>query len=59
MGTEIYIIKKMKNLWRKETIYDVAIVGAGPAGASLAYFLSDLNIDTVLIDILKNNLEKK
>jgi flavin-dependent dehydrogenase len=31
----------MKNLWRKDTIYDVAIIGAGPAGASLAYFLSD------------------
>lgn len=38
----------------KDTIYDVAIVGAGPAGASLAYFLSDLDIKTVLIEKKKN-----
>jgi len=40
----------MKNLVVKETIYDAAVIGAGPAGASLAYFLSDLNIKTVLIE---------
>ncbi|MHB1275456.1 MAG: FAD-dependent monooxygenase [Candidatus Humimicrobiaceae bacterium] len=38
----------------KDTIYDVAIVGAGPAGASLAYFLSNLNIKAVLIEKKKH-----
>ncbi|MCL4385142.1 MAG: NAD(P)/FAD-dependent oxidoreductase [Cyanobacteria bacterium] len=40
----------MKNLWRKDTIYDVAVIGAGPAGASLAYFLSDFNLKVILIE---------
>ncbi len=33
----------------REYIYNVVIVGAGPAGASLAYFLSKNNIDGVAI----------
>lgn len=40
----------MKNLCRKNTIYDAAIIGAGPAGASLAYFLSDSGLKVVLIE---------
>jgi geranylgeranyl reductase family protein len=34
----------------KEYNYDVAIIGAGPAGSTLAYFLSHAGIKTVLID---------
>ena len=33
-----------------EHIYDVAIVGAGPTGASLALGLAQLGLDTVIID---------
>jgi len=40
----------MKNSLRKDTIYDVAIIGAGPAGASLAYFLSGSCLKVVLIE---------
>ena len=34
----------------KDTIYDAIIIGAGPAGASLAYFLSDANLKIALIE---------
>lgn len=36
---------------------DVLIVGAGPAGSSLAYYLSDKNLKVILID-KKRHLEK-
>lgn len=35
---------------QRDMIYDVAIIGAGPAGASLAYFLSDSDRRIVLIE---------
>jgi digeranylgeranylglycerophospholipid reductase len=34
----------------KDKIYDTVIIGAGPAGASLAYFLSDSNLKIALIE---------
>src|SRR5665647_2889139 len=34
----------------KDKAYDTIIIGAGPAGASLAYFLSDLNLKIALIE---------
>jgi flavin-dependent dehydrogenase len=34
----------------KDKIYDAIIIGAGPAGASLAYFLSDFNLKIALIE---------
>ena len=34
----------------KDTIYDLIIIGAGPAGASLAYFLSDAGLKIALIE---------
>ena len=34
----------------KDKIYDVIIIGAGPAGASLAYFLSDRDLRVALVE---------
>lgn len=34
----------------KEKIYDAIIIGAGPAGASLAYFLSEFNFKIALVE---------
>jgi digeranylgeranylglycerophospholipid reductase len=34
----------------KDKIYDLIIIGAGPAGASLAYFLSDSNLKIALVE---------
>ena len=34
----------------KDKIYDVIIIGAGPAGASLAYFLADGNLRVALVE---------
>ena len=34
----------------KDKVYDTIIIGAGPAGASLAYFLSNLNLKIALIE---------
>lgn len=34
----------------KDKIYDAIIIGAGPAGASLAYFLSDMDLKIALIE---------
>jgi len=34
----------------KDKIYDAVIIGAGPAGASLAYFLSDIELKIALVE---------
>jgi flavin-dependent dehydrogenase len=34
----------------KDKVYDIIIIGAGPAGASLAYFLSDSDLRIALIE---------
>lgn len=38
----------------KEKIYDAVIIGAGPAGASLAYFLSEFNFKIALVERKKH-----
>jgi len=40
----------MKNLWRKDTIYDVAIIGAGPAGSIAARIAAQNNMSVLIIE---------